>query len=700
MAAQVQRLVINKKWAQAITNGDFEDDDAQQVKGIDTMDDGNMARRRRQQAAQTAFQYVHCNYSASSLPRDQNGQVPPRSRFPGTRHGGNFMSGRVPLGGDEPVDINTTFTAPIHRQAPPRGPGPPTSSSAPRPVSNGSTRGQNLSPSKAAPTNKIAAAAAASTVAPNPPPPTLSVSHLLPGDAIMLQLPISMQSAALPERGQRYQAKVVLILGRTYKDDKIIFNLDKTEIVDVEYSIGEYCNRLDASHEALMLQFTANKKPVFYAVDFGSTDGKKSFDESLRKLVDRSKLKQAAPKSPIPTETRTPPRTTIPPAAVDASSTEIFLEAPKPPKVTIPGSKAVPKHILQPGGTGAAVPQTTVAPKSDKETALQNVAQAPMPSQAPSRVAGTPFSPQLTESQLDDIVACVVDTAIYMRDCTPDDYSIDAMKSVIRGATAAFMMRQNPDFAKLNSRNRAELVEGHWIPAVTDRFFGWLRTAQKENTQKELQKECLRKQEIIETKVRRVYSKVELMALKSAAVDMTHKLPGKKAFEDPNLEERRKRQQAADIRRATTSVPSIGSQILRAATAADWVHGRDQNRPAPPQPSNPPQSAPKLIATNSLTAKVEPSTNVTKGDNDSSQELADWIFGSKKAKVPKQHTGLNNSIHNLSNTDVLGVNAGQFTGAFTQSAEFQDLVDIFNQADQSKDEISPLTQEFRRLSLK
>lgn len=669
MAAQVQRLVINKKWAQAITNGDFEDDDAQQVKGIDTMDDGNMARWRRQQAAQTAFQYVHGSCSANSLPRDQNGQVPPRSRFPGNRRGGNIMSGRFQSGGDEPVNVNTISTTPIRVQANKIGVAAAASPVAPSPSAPTPIRRQ---------ANKIEAAAAASPMAPSPSAPTPSVPHLLPGDAIILQLPISMQSAALPEHGQRHRAKVVLILGRTHNDDRIVFNLEKVEIVDIEYSIGEYCNCLDVSHEALMLQFTVNKKPVFYAVDFGSADGKKSFDESLRKLVERSKQKQAAPKSPIPPKTRTPP------AAVDASSTEIFSETPEPPKV----------HIPEPGGTGAAVPQTTVCQKSDTVTALQNVTQVLMESQALSRVAGFSFSPQLTEGQLDDIVACVVDTAIYMRDCTPDDYSIDAMKSVIRGATAAFMMRQNPDFAKLNSRNRAELVEGHWIPAVTARFFGWLRTAQKENAQKDLQKECLEKREVIEIKVRRVYSKVELMALKPAAVDMTHKLPRKKAFEDPHLKERRKREQEAAIRRATKSVPSIGSQILRAATAADWVHGRDQNRPAPPQ------AGPNLIATNSLTAKVIPSANVTKGDHDSSQEFADWIFGSKETETTKKHAGLNNSIHNLGNANVLGINAGQFTGAFTQSAEFQDLVDIFNQADQSKDEISPLTQEFRRLSLK
>lgn len=462
-----------------------------------------------------------------------------------------------------------------------------------------------------------------------------------------------MQSAALPERGQRYQGKVVLILGRTHNDDKLVFNLDKEEIADVEYSIGEYANRVDVSSEAMMLQFTANKKPVYYAVDFGSADGKRSFDKSLRKLVDRLKQWQAGPKSPTPDEARKPTPAVIPVAA--------------------------------------RAPLTSLDPTPS---------QAPTASPALPRASSMPLSPQLTGTQLDDIVACVVDTAIHMRDFAPEDYSIGTMKSVIRGATAAFMMRENPDFAKLSSRNRAELVEGHWIPAVSDRFFSWLRTAHKDNAQKELQEECLEKRgAVVEIKACRVYNKVDLMALKPAAVDMTHKLPGKKAFEDRNLEERRKREHEADMRRATTTVPSIESQISRAASAAGWLHGREQHRPAPPPPSNPTQFAPKSIAANSVTAKAKPSTMGTEGNHDGAQALADWVYGPKKTETAKEHTGLNSSIHNRSNTDILGTNAGQFTGVFTQSAEFQDLVGIFNQADQGKDEILPLTREFRRLSL-
>lgn len=678
MTAQLQRLLVNKKWAQAITNGDFDDDDAQQVKGIDAMDDGNLARRRRQQAAQTAYQYVDSNYSASSLPRDRNGLVPPDSRFPGPRRGGRFMPARqVPPMGDEPVDINATFTAPFHRPAPHR------------PVSNGSTstRAQDAGPLKLVP------APAASSVAPKPPLPTPYVPHLAPGAVIILRLPISMQSAALPDRGQRYQAKVVLILGRTHNDDKIVFNLDKEEIADVEYSIGEYANRMDVSSEALMLQFTANKKPVYYAVDFGSADGKRSFDESLRKLVDRLKQWQAGPTSPTPDEARKPTPAVIPPAAVVPTSTEIFSEPPKRPKVTIPGSKAVQNHVPR-------VTQAPVAARAPLTSEAPTPSQAPIASSALPRASSMPLSPQLTGAQLDDIVACVVDTAIHMRDFAPEDYSIGTMKSVIRGATAAFMMRENPDFAKLSSRNRAELVEGHWIPAVSDRFFSWLRTAHKDNAQKELQGECLEKQgAAVEIKACRVYNKVELMALKPAAVDMTHKLPGKKAFEDRNLEERRKREHEADMRRATTTVPSIESQISRAASATGWLHGREQHRPAPPPPSNPTQFAPKSIAADSVTAKANPSTMGTEGNHDGAQALADWVYGPEKTETAEKDPGLNSSIHNRSNTDVLGANAGQFTGVFTQSAEFQDLVGIFNQADQSRDEISHVTQELRRLSL-
>lgn len=618
---KIQRSTINKKWTAAITNGEFEDDDAQQVKGIDSMDNGNMARRRRQHAAQTAFQYVERNYSAGKLPRDQNGQVPPRSRFVGTRRNLNRMAEQRRHESDEPVNLVAAFTTAICRQTfqckPDGGP-------ARRPVSGNGASGNIVAPKAVSP--------AVSTTQSHPK----LLQLLLPdGESIVVQLSVSMQSAALPERGQRYQAKVLLITGREYTDDRVVFVLDKEEIDDIKYPISQYCSLIDVDSKALMLQFTDKGKPVFYALDFSVPSGKQAFDDSLRKLVDRSKHKEVA--------------TDISTLKTDGTPTR------------------------------AAVPSPPANPP------------------ASPRIPGSRVSPQLTESQLDEIVACVADTAIYMRDCTPDDYSIDVMKSVIRGATAAFMMRQNPDFAKLTSRNRAELVEGHWIPAVTERFFGWLRSSQR-GKEKELQTECLDNQDLLNNKVRRVYSRVELMALKSAAVDMSHMLPDKTMFEASNTSARRS-EQPRDVQRATTSVPSIGSQIQRTASAVDWVHHRDKDRATLPKLKDSTRFSPKSNPSDSVTVQSGPTTEVVTVDHDASQEVADWVFGPKKTGPAKKHTGLNNSMHNLTNADVLCGNSGQFTGVFTQSADFQDLVEIFDKADKSRGDMSPLTREFRQLSL-
>lgn len=682
MTAQVQRLAINNKWAQAISSGEFEDDDAQMVKGIDAMDDGNMARRRRQQAAKTAFQYVQSSYSASSLPRDQIGQVPPRSRFPGTRQRGNI---KVRHDSDEPVDMNATIAAAMRRQAPHRSSGNPASNPAPRPVSSDETRVKNASPPKTALTPTATAAAQNA--------PQKTQLELPDGASVIVQLPVTMQSAALGKRDERYRANVQFISGRDYKDDKIVFTLDKAEIDDIKYSIGEYCNRMDVDRTALIVQFTTKGKPVFYALDFGCVQGKESFDGCLRGLVDKSKLKQGASGVAIPTTVETPTKTAETSPAASSPVPVVISRASIPPEAPATTEGILPDNAY---ATTAVAPQAAVGGEAERSTALKTVTQAQVVATAPPQVAGSTISPQLTESQLDEIVVCVIDTAIYMRDCTPDDYSVDVMKSVIRGSTAAFMMKHNPDFALLSARNRAELVEGHWIPAVTDRFFGWLRSAPKENAQQELQKQCLENQELIKDKVRHVYSRVELTALRSSAIDMTHSLPQKKVFEDPNLNARRQQQREADARRTTTSVPSIGGQIQRAASAADWVHNRSRDRSTPKTSHQPAQ---KLIPTDHVTAKVEPLTKAAACDQDSAQEIADWVFGPKKDEQTKKHTGLNNSIHNLTNADVLGVNSGQFTGVF-QSPEFQDLVEIFDRADKIQDKISPLTQEFRRLSLR
>lgn len=684
MNAQVQRLTINNKWAQAISSGEFEDDDAQMVKGIDTMDDGNMARRRRQQAAQTAFQYVQRSYPTSSLPRKQNGQVPPHSRLPGPRQRGNI---KVRHDGDEPVDINATITAAIRRQVLHRIPGNPVSSPLPRPVSNVEMGVKNAGPPKAE------ARATTTVTTQNAQQQT---RRDLPNDAsVIAQLPVTMQSAALGKRDERYRASVQLISGREYKDDRILFILDKADSVDIEYSIGEYCNRIDVDRTAMMVQFTSNGKPVFYALDFGCVKGKESFDGCLRRLVDRSKLKRGPSGTAVPTTVGLPAQTAAPfamemhPVPVVNSRASFPSEVPAPANGVLPDDNA--------NARAAVAPQATVGGEAELTTALKTATQAHVVATAPPQIAGSNISPLLTEDQLDDIVACVIDTAIYMRDCTPDDYSIDVMKSVIRGATAAFMMKQSPGFATLSAHNRAELVEGHWIPAVTKKFFCWLRTGQKDDAQQELQRECFQNYKLIRNKVPPLYSRVELMALRSSAIDMAHALPARKMFEDPNLNARRQKQRDADARRAATSVPSsIGSQIQRAASAAGWVHNRAQDHSTLEMSH---QSAQKLIAANHVTAEVEPPMKAAASDNDRSQEIADWVFGPKKAEPPRKHTGLNSSIHNLTNADILGANSGQFTGVF-QSPEFKDLVEIFDNADRIQDKISPLAQEFRRLSLR
>lgn len=710
---QVQRPAINNKWAQAITSGEFDDDDAQQVKGIDTMDDGNMARRRRQQATQTAFQYVQNNYSARSLPRDQNGQVPPRSRFLGTKRNGIFLGGQVRNDSDEPIDISATVTAAMRRQASHHGPGPSANGPA-RPVSRIATIRNVGAPNRVTPVI---------TTAQNPPQSTRLV--LSDGDSIIAEPPVSMQSAALPQRSQKYQAKASLISGREHTDDRIVFVSDKVGVGGINHLISEYCSSMDVSNTALMLQFLTNGKNVFYALDFGSAEGKRSFDESLRKLVDRSKGRGLAPESPAPIKAVTPTTAAVPspepkpPAAAapeikteskvtTSAKVTVITEPPRmkidprftaPHKVTISHNTAALVQAPDTDATTAPATQTTPEYEAAKQTAFKPEAHAPVVDVAPSQIAGSHVSPNLTDSQLDEIVACVVDTAIYMRDCTPDEYSVDVMKSVIRGSTAAFMMRQNPNFAKLSARNRAELVEGHWIPAVTDRFFSWLKSSQKANPQEqELQTECLENQDLLKNKVRRVYSRDELVALKSAAIDMTHKLPGSNFLEGPNAGVTRNKQ-APDGKCAIPSAPSVASQIQRAASAADWVHYRDQDRPASPEPEDSIRLAPKLIPADPVTVQFEPDAK-SAADDDDVDHVADWLFGPNKRSEPaNKHTGLNNSIHNLNNTDVLGAVSGQFTGVFTQSPEFQDLVGIFNKADQTRDEISPLTHEFRRLSL-
>lgn len=632
---------MNNKWAQAITNGDFEDDDAQMVKGIDTMDDGNMARRRRQQAAQTAFQHVQSNYSASSLPRDQNGQVPPRSRFPGNRREGKFMVGQTHPGSDEPIDIHATFTAAMRRQPP-----------------------------RVRPPSALTTSAAWTS-------PQLTQPSLPKSSSILAQLPVSIQSAALPERSQRYQGRVLLILGSNYDGGMIIFVLDKAEIEDIRYSITEYHNRTDVSNQALMLQFAVKGKPVFFAVDFGRADGKRSFDQFLQKLVDRFKQKKVAPENPMPKKDNRPTKAAVPslpispPTTVASPETAPASKAATPHVIAVSCDGTAPAHVSKTNQTNEVAPLGNSTRESKKHpTRKIEAAHASVGNTGPLQIASPDLSPQLTETQLQEIVNRVIDTATYIRDCLPDNYSLDTMKAIISGTTASFMMKQNPGFAKLSPRERAQLVEGHWSPAVKDRFVTWLKSVAGEEAQKKGQEECVKSQELNYSKVCRVYSKVELMALKSAAIGMTDKLRSSSFFQESKSSTRRQ--------------PTVETQ--HDAHDRSALLSTDSTRPAP-----------KANAANHLIVPTVHSAQVACLDDDGSG-VADWLFGPKTE--PTKNIGLNSSVHNLANSDVLGTVSGQFTGAFIQTPEFQDLVEIFDKADQCVDEISPLTHDFGQLSLR
>lgn len=747
MATQLQKPAMNNKWAQAIDSGEFEDDDAQMVKGIDTMDDGNMARRRRQQAAQTAFQYVERNYSENSLRRDQNGQIPPRSRFRGAGHIGPLIIDQSQRDSDEPIDINATITAAVRQQASQRGRMQPAASPARRTISvQTATTQVRCSPAHSPAPKDTPAKHVNSTVKPlapvtaatqNPPQTTQNVLQILPdGACILIQLPISMLSAALPERSQRYQAKVTVVSGSNFEDDSVVFVLDKAGMDNIKHSASEYSSRMDASNTAVMLQFTVNKKPIYYALEFSSADTKKSFDESLQKLVDRAKLKHVDKPSirvasaPVAVSSRAvvPPTEAQPPkvtetskahgtnAAAPAATTAVQL-----PKVT-ETTKATAGNVVAKANGMNAVSRITPVANVEKSTTRMITAQNSVEANASPLTTDSYVSPQLTEDELDEVVHAVVDTAIYMRDCTPDNYSLDMMKSIIRGTTAAFMTKKYPGFRNLMPAKRAELVEGHWVPAVSDRFIGWLRSekedtqkadtqkvvTQKVDAQKQAQTQKLETRENLDLKVRRVFSMSELMALKSGAIDMAHKLPPNSFFACPIQSARRVQMDLAKAKRTTTSVPSVESQIQRAASAADWVHQRTQTRPAPAQYSDESQIPLNMRAADfELVAQPQPSVEATAKQPDSSEGVADWLFGSRETEHAKKHSGLNSSIHNLPNADVLDGKSGQFTGVFTRTSDYQDLVDIFHKADQDKDkkvqiqdDVFPLTQEFRRLSLK
>lgn len=725
-AVQIQRTAVNTRWAEAIEGGVFDDDDAQQVKGIDCMDNGNTARWNRHKNAMATNELAEHGYSEKGLPRDQHGQVPPRAQFLGQRRNRNLRKNQILHRGDDPIDIDATLANTVHGSA----------VKATRARGNGrhdggrSTRGSgshDRNPLSHSIMTQSAATPQLVTVEMTPAQQQGGqqksqdqVGMGLPDkSSVLVQLSVTMQSSVFPERNRVYQGDVFLVSSHDISSDMVILAINNQEI-DIRHPISEFSNVVTGNSTSAMLVFTVSDNMKFYSIDFDQAENMTSFVKSIRELAGRSRQKSTmvtsnstnaaalasahCQQSPVPgilpQATATPKSTSahkaVPTEAMAYSLIDVASES-----ITNPNSTN-----SQVGGVQANLVQN-FAPMQPHTVAT--------PTTAGQDVDAAEYVPDMI---IDEIVDLVTNTAKYMRDCSPVGNGITTMHAIIQGTTAATLRKQCPKFNKLSKEKQATFMEMYYVPAVTSKFLKWLQSDQKsstciqadgENKPTLLQLPSPKKTiQLTQPKTAPktssiVYNMKQLMALRSAAAKGPCWLRDLDFLQQARYAKQTHKQTS---QHKGPDIPTIKEQINRAAPVASWVNSTPsdgmnagsqiKNLGPASVPNDQGEQSYGNIPYITVTAA---SDQAGSADRDDPQQFAEWMFGPKSVTPSTKAVGLNSSIHNREGINILGPVSGQFTGAFTKTPEFQDLIGIFENAKKDENEVCPLANDFRRLSL-
>ncbi|CAN8106447.1 unnamed protein product [Discula destructiva] len=525
---------VNNLWAKAMARGDFDDDDAAQVAGMDSMDDGQMARNRRYAAGDAMTADID-KHQERSMRRDGNGYIPPRATAPVARRDGSRY---IPIG-DRPIDVSGGA-----RRAP---------AAASAIVSRGVFLGGGpLRPSNSQPRNSTArtaplsATSQPSTVAAVARPPTgrpvaaqphpvaqsqTNASNnkekvravVLNGASVVLKLPASFGAAVFPQRGGKYHGDVYLVQGSQPSEDMMIIAVEDKSVDKIKHFISEYDTYMSVSTTGIMLKFTNASGGVFYAADFEKADDMMSFVGSVRGLVERAKhpLPNSASAPPITvTSTITgpdqsadkvellKPATPISHEKAEPVATEAFqVEPPVQDKIGAPSAEP-PVDEVESGNESssvvaavfAAVEDTAVsAPESELQPVKQeskqtqilrptstlkvDVALSSQAARTPenSQIFSAPETPevlkvpgssaeQISSQLLEDISEWVWDAAEYMRHSIPEEFGFDTMRAIVDSISAAIMGRKSASFRLLSTEHKQVIVERQIRPHVERAF--------------------------------------------------------------------------------------------------------------------------------------------------------------------------------------------------------------------------------------
>lgn len=509
LASDIRPVPVNKKWGQAIERGAFDDDDAAQVAGMDTMANGNLARQRR--AGNIAFNHVSQHYTEKSLRRDQHGHVAPRTNFESQSRATRLVPGKIHVG-DGPINMEAALSSARPAGSGPRGPSPSPHASGLMRTQSSARTPSRLAISQPVAAQKEAASPRTSTPsvtsqvqskAPQVAQPTLpaQMRMVLPdGACIFLQLSATIQSTAFPQR-KSIPGTVLLITGREPPEDMIVFAFDDKDADEVRHRISEYTDYMTKENGLMLLFTVSGGLKLFYAVVFEQSDARESFIESLRTLVNRpdQEARNAASASAVAEESL------INATHSGAKTEDAQTEAPRLVVKIEPLQPTARIQPVQPTIAVTAKPMETVRPqvsevvsnkpKSDRSALFPNTTieepepqvcfvtketEAVVAAQAHHAAAASASTQQpdppfiITPELIKEMVSWVMSTTGYMRDCVPEELCFDTIRAIIRATAAAVVVQRYPNFHQLDAKVRAQVVEVQCRPAVERGFLGEL----------------------------------------------------------------------------------------------------------------------------------------------------------------------------------------------------------------------------------
>ncbi|KUI58576.1 hypothetical protein VP1G_05824 [Cytospora mali] len=662
------------RWTAAIADGAFDDDDAIQVAGMESIANGQLARIHR--ASRLAGMIVTAGYDDQRLRQRRNGQVDPRAQF---KRGQRcpYMAGRAHQG-DGPVQIPGMLSNnrhapesqdiprhPSNAQTVQRPPVPPGFGGKPGNAGNAvvsstadgarplqSSRSQPM-PRSQAPAEPAAFQDQTPSLQAQQQKQIDGIRLLLPyGASIVFQTPAEFASPAFIDKHTKFPGVVYLIAGCDQSDDQILLRLEDEGIEDVKHSPKEYGNLVIQSQEVILQFRTVTGRTNWYVVKFSKRDDIVAFVDALRNFVDRPtqnvrESSTAAATGPILNCVN---ESAVVGAVSQATVTDATMVSSSASNGLGTGKSSSTASISTPIAVNSSqTSQSTGLPSSVQPHAAQTIITS-----SQKQDAETTVPPNLVE----DIVTWVINIFAAIREFGPADLAkYDTLPGVIRGTTAAVLLSRHPHFVTLDKEQRMTYIDKYCVPQVFAMFKDRMREQVAQNQLAQTVQSTMAQEQSSQeaggstpSKSRIMYTAEELMRMRTRAQQPPYWFT-ELGFLKEAARSSHKQNKPAGLQwdeTADAPTPDYKSQMQ---------HLDAHDTPA--------------------SGLGAPSITVTAPAEQDSTDAIGTDTQEPSSSAPDGLSGLNASRFNADNVDLLGETSGSWTGVLAENkSHMEDLMSI------------------------